>query len=40
MSGLLSQCLDYFLGTGSEHLPELHRLARLDTKEADEALMH
>ncbi|KAI1378948.1 linoleate diol synthase precursor [Hypoxylon crocopeplum] len=40
MSGLLSQCLDYFLGTGSEHLPELHRLANEDTAEADETLMH
>ncbi|KAI1803769.1 linoleate diol synthase precursor [Daldinia bambusicola] len=40
MSGLLSQCLDYFLGTGSEHLPELHRLAREDTPEADDKLLH
>ncbi|KAI1417225.1 linoleate diol synthase precursor [Hypoxylon sp. FL1857] len=40
MSGLLSQCLDYFLGTGSQHLSELHRLAHEDTAEADETLMH
>ncbi|KAI0138209.1 linoleate diol synthase precursor [Hypoxylon sp. NC0597] len=40
MSGLLSQCLDYFLGTGNEHLPEMYRLAREDTAEADESLMH
>ncbi|OTA95381.1 hypothetical protein M434DRAFT_20259 [Hypoxylon sp. CO27-5] len=40
MSGLLSQCLDYFLGTGNEHLPEMYRLAREDTAEADETLMH
>ncbi|KAI1141068.1 linoleate diol synthase precursor [Hypoxylon sp. FL0543] len=40
MSGLLTQCLDYFLGTGKEHLPELYRLTREDTAEADEVLMH
>ncbi|KAI2466477.1 linoleate diol synthase precursor [Annulohypoxylon bovei var. microspora] len=40
MSGLLSQCLDYFLGTGSEHLPELYRLAQENTAEADETLLH
>ncbi|KAI1101502.1 linoleate diol synthase precursor [Jackrogersella minutella] len=40
MSGLLSQCLDYFLGTGSQHLPELHRLALEDTADADDILMH
>lgn len=40
MSGLLSQCLDYFLGTGEEHLDELHRLAQENTAEADEKLMH
>jgi len=36
---LLSQCLDYYLGDGQEHLPELYRLANLNTKEADEVLM-
>ncbi|OTB07391.1 hypothetical protein M426DRAFT_71767 [Hypoxylon sp. CI-4A] len=40
MSGLLSQCLDYFLGTGSQHLPELYRLAHENTPEADDKLMH
>ncbi|KAK3374288.1 linoleate diol synthase precursor [Lasiosphaeria ovina] len=35
---MLSQCLDYYLGTGAAHLPELHRLANLNTKEADQAL--
>ncbi|KAI0601288.1 linoleate diol synthase precursor [Biscogniauxia sp. FL1348] len=40
MSGLLSQCVDYFLGDGSEHLPELHRLAHEDTREADNQLMN
>lgn len=36
---LLSQCLDYYLGDGQQHLPELYRLANLNTKEADEALL-
>ncbi|KAK3377487.1 linoleate diol synthase precursor [Podospora didyma] len=38
---LLSQCLDYYLGTkgGETHLPELYRLANLHTKEADDTLM-
>ncbi|KAI6089298.1 linoleate diol synthase precursor [Hypoxylon rubiginosum] len=40
MSGLLSQCLDYFLGTGSQYLPELYRLAHEDTVEADDKLLH
>ncbi|KAI0112924.1 linoleate diol synthase precursor [Daldinia grandis] len=40
MSGLLSQCLDYFLGTGSQHLPCLYRLAHEETPEADDKLMH
>ncbi|KAI1495045.1 linoleate diol synthase precursor [Biscogniauxia mediterranea] len=40
MSGLLSQCVDYFLGDGSDHLPELYRLAHEDTSEADNQLMH
>lgn len=38
-SQLLAQCMDYYLGDGKEHLPELYRLAKLDTKEADEELM-
>jgi hypothetical protein len=40
MSGLLSQCLDYFLGDGAAHLPELYRLAHEDTEQADGKLMH
>ncbi|KAI0007940.1 linoleate diol synthase precursor [Xylariaceae sp. FL0662B] len=40
MSGLLSQCIDYFLGVGSEHLPEMYRLAHQNTPEADDKLMH
>ncbi|KAK9778646.1 hypothetical protein SCAR479_04668 [Seiridium cardinale] len=40
MSGLLSQCLDYFLGAGSEHLPKLYSLAHEDTADADDKLLH
>jgi len=36
---LLSQALGYYLGPGSTHLSELHRLAHLHTKEADDTLM-
>lgn len=36
---LLAQCLDYYLGAGQEHLPEMKRLAMLNTSEADEALL-
>ena len=36
---LLSQCLDYYLGPGFSHMEELHRLAHLHTKDADEKLM-
>ncbi|KAI1453979.1 linoleate diol synthase precursor [Annulohypoxylon moriforme] len=40
LSAQLSQCVDYFLGIGSEHLPELYRLAHEKTGEADETLLH
>ncbi|KAH6659111.1 linoleate diol synthase [Truncatella angustata] len=40
MSGILSQCLDYFLGAGNKHLPELYRLAHENTAEADDKLLH
>lgn len=36
---VLSQCLDYYLGDGKDHLPEMIRLAGLNTKESDEKLM-
>ena len=39
-SQVLSQCLDYYIGDGAEHLPELYRLAHENTPEADELLMH
>ncbi|KAI0883987.1 linoleate diol synthase precursor [Annulohypoxylon maeteangense] len=40
ISSLLSQCLDYFLGAGSEHLPRLCRLAHENTTDADNKLLH
>ncbi|EEP80274.1 hypothetical protein UREG_05116 [Uncinocarpus reesii 1704] len=37
---LFSQCLDYYLSPeGSSHLPEIRRLAHLNTKEADDLLL-
>jgi len=36
---LFSQCLDYYLGDGSKYLPELNRLAKLNTPEADELIL-
>jgi hypothetical protein len=40
MSVFLSQCLDYFLGSGNAHLPELYRLAHAGTVDADAKLLH
>ena len=39
-SQVFSQCLDYYLSEGREHLSEIHRLASLDTTEADDVLLH
>ena len=37
---LFSQCLDYYLSDeGSKHLPEINRLAKEDTPEADDLLL-
>jgi linoleate 8R-lipoxygenase/9,12-octadecadienoate 8-hydroperoxide 8R-isomerase len=37
---LFSQCLDYYLSEeGSVHLPEINRLSKLDTREADDTLV-
>ncbi|KAK2779959.1 hypothetical protein FQN53_001190 [Emmonsiellopsis sp. PD_33] len=36
---LFSQCLDYYLSEGASHLPEIHRLSKLDTPEADELIL-
>ncbi|KAI1206686.1 linoleate diol synthase precursor [Annulohypoxylon truncatum] len=40
MTGLLSLCLDYFLGKGRSHLPKLYNLAHENTAKADEILLH
>lgn len=37
--GTLTQCIDYYLQEGKEHLPKLHELAHANTKEADDLLM-
>lgn len=37
---LFGQALDYFFTEGKEHLKEINRLAKLDTPEADDILMH
>jgi len=38
---LFAQCLDYYLSDeGKPHLKEINRLAKVDTKEADELLLH
>lgn len=38
---LFSQCLDYYLSDdGKVHLPEINRLAKLNTAEADDKLLH
>lgn len=40
MSGMLSQCMDYFLGKGCPHVPEIQRLIRENTANSDEILLH
>lgn len=37
---VFGQVLDYYLGDGKEHLPEINRLAKLNTPEADDVLLH
>ncbi|KAM3418478.1 hypothetical protein BST61_g4460 [Cercospora zeina] len=37
---LFAQALDYFFTEGQSHWPEINRLAKLDTPEADDTLMH
>ena len=39
-SQLFSQCLDYYLSEGCEHLPKIHRLASSDNPDADDVLLH
>jgi linoleate 8R-lipoxygenase/9,12-octadecadienoate 8-hydroperoxide 8R-isomerase len=38
---LIAQCIDYYLSPeGSVHMPEINRLAKMDTPEADDILLH
>lgn len=39
-SQVFSQCLDYYLSEGKEHLPEIRRLSMRDDPEADDILLH
>ncbi len=40
-SQIFCQCLDYYLsGEGSVHLPEINRLSKTNTAEADDLLLH
>ena len=35
-----TQIMDYYLGVGRKHLPEINRLAKIDNAETDEKLLH
>ena len=37
---VFGQIIDFYLGPGKEHLPEINRLAKLNTREADDVLLH
>jgi linoleate 10R-lipoxygenase len=37
---VFGQIIDFYLGPGKEHIPEINRLAKLNTDEADEILLH
>lgn len=37
---VFGQIIDFYLGSGKEHLPEINRAAKLDTDEADQILLH
>lgn len=37
---VFAQIIEYYLGPGKEHLPEINRLAKLNTDEADDVLLH
>ncbi len=39
-SQVFSQALDYYLGDGSKHLPDLYKLSLANTKEADDKILH
>lgn len=37
---VFAQIIEYYLGPGKEHLPEINRLAKLNTDAADDVLLH
>jgi len=38
-SQLFSQALDYYLGDGAKHIPDLYKFSKQNTKDADEKLL-
>lgn len=38
-SQVFSQALDYYLGDGAKYIPEIHKLAKANTKEADDLIL-
>ena len=37
---VFGQIIDFYLNDGKEHLPEINRIAKLNTPEADDILLH
>jgi linoleate 10R-lipoxygenase len=37
---VFGQIIDFYTGPGQEHLPEINRLAKLNTEAADAVLLH
>lgn len=37
---VFAQIMEFYLGPGKEHLPEINRLAKLNTDGADDILLH
>jgi hypothetical protein len=40
MATKFAQAIDYYLGEGKAHLPEINRIAKLNTPQADNILLH
>jgi len=38
-SQVFSQALDYYLTEGAQYIPELYKLSKLNTQEADELIL-
>jgi len=38
-SKILTESLDYYLGEGKQHLPDIYNLTKLNTDEVDEKIM-